>query len=262
MTERPIIFSGEMVRAILDGRKTKTRRPITHVKKILGGAVTEFQESDTPGYDFIMRDKRKCWNDLRKEDLLRRCPFGQVGDRLWVRETFCLEHQVERDDLPPFDDGRPIRWEFAGMESDPEGADMWVQPHYRATDPTPELAYEDSDGEPTVRWKPSIHMPRWASRITLEITEIRVERVQEITEKEAKAEGARKFTNLPPDPSLYPYGNEPRWSMEEPKSVRECLGSARYAFANLWERLYAKKGLGWYANPWVWVLTFRRVEGC
>ena len=147
------------------------------------------------------------------------------------------------------------------MESDPEGADRWLQPHYRATDPTPELAYEDSDGEPTVRWKPSIHMPRWASRITLEITDIRVERLQEITEKEAKAEGARKFTNLPPDPSLYPYGNEPRWSMEEPKSVRECLGSARYAFANLWERLYAKKGLGWYDNPWVWVLTFRRVEG-
>lgn len=231
---KSILFNDEMVRAILDGRKTKTRRPITHVKKILGGAVTEFQESDTPGYDFIMRDKRKCWNDLRKEDLLRRCPFSQVGDLLWVRETFCLEHQVEKDQPPPFGDSRPIRWEFAGMESDPEGADsMWLQPHYRATDPTPELAYEDSDGEPTVRWKPSIHMPQWASRITLEITEIRVERVQEITEEEAISEG------FFPDDGV----------------------SEVYCFSEAWDSLYAKKGLGWNDNPWVWVLTFRRVEG-
>ena len=249
MTERPIIFSGEMVRAILDGRKTKTRRPITHVKKILGGAVTEFQESDTPGYDFIMRDKRKCWNDLRKEDLLRRCPFGQVGDRLWVREAFCLEHQVEAGQPPPFDDGRPICWEFAGMESDPDDPDsMWSQPHYRATDPTPELAYEDSDGEPTVRWKPSIHMPRWASRITLEITDIRVERLQEITEEEAKAEGVL--------PCPHPLSKD--------DECLDCYDAGEYAcaFLNLWNRLYAKQRLGVDANPWVWVLTFRRVEGC
>ena len=257
MTDRPIIFSGEMVRAILEGRKTQTRRPVirygnSSVKRVLGPTKDGF-------FDFIFPEERGSSKDGIGH--LVKCPFGQVGDRLWVRETFCLEHQVERDDLPPFDDGRPIRWEYEGAECDPEGADTWLQPHYRATDPPPELAYEDSDGEPTVRWKPSIHMPRWASRITLEITEIRVERLQEITEEGARAEGARKFTNLPPDPSLYPYGNEPRWSMEEPKSVRECLGSARYAFANLWERLYAKKGLGWYANPWVWVITFRRVEG-
>ena len=119
------------------------------------------------------------------------------------------------------------------MESDKEGADMWVQPHYRATDPTPELAYEDTDGEPTVRWKPSLHMPRWASRITLEITDVRVERVQEITEKEAKAEG-----------------------------VLPCDGmTAVYWFSEAWDSLYAKKGLGWNDNPWVWVITFRRVKG-
>ena len=237
---RPILFTDEMVRAVLDGRKVQTRRPLKPQPEKL--IFDEMTASLLPP--------------------LSDCPFGQVGDRLWVRETFCLEHQVEKDQLPPFDDSRPIRWEYEGMESDPEGADRWIQPHYRATDPTPELAYGDSDGEPTVRWKPSIHMPRWASRITLEITEIRIERLQEITEEDVRAEGARKFTNLPPDPSLYPYGNEPRWSMEDPRSTRECLGSGRYAFANLWERLYAKKGLGWYANPWVWVIGFRRVEGC
>ena len=224
---KPMLFSGEMVRAILDGRKTQTRRPLKPQPRIL----------PFPFDDEVIVHLLPPSSD---------CPFGQVGDRLWVRETFCLEYQVESDQKPPFTDGRPIRWEFAGMESDPEGADsIWIQPHYRATDPTPELAYEDSGGEPTVRWKPSIHMPRWASRITLEITDIRIERLQEITEEEAEAEG-----------------REPRWSMEEPKSVRECLGSARYAFANLWESLYEKKGLGWYANPWVWVIGFRRVEEC
>ena len=121
------------------------------------------------------------------------------------------------------------------MESDPEGADsMWLQPHYRATDPTPDLAYEDSDGEPTVRWKPSIHMPRWASRITLEITDIWVERVQEITEEEAISEG------FFPDDGV----------------------SEVYCFSEAWDSLYAKKGLGVDDNPWVWVLTFRRVESC
>ena len=209
---KSLLLTDEMVRAILDGRKTRTRRPVKpQPEEIIFEGMTA---SLLPP--------------------LSDCPLGQGGDRLWVRETFCLEHQVESDQPPPFTDGRPIRWEFAGMESDPEGADsMWLQPHYRATDPTPELAYEDSDGEPTVRWKSSIHMPRWASRITLEITEIRVERVQEITEEEAISEG------FFPDDGV----------------------SEVYCFSEAWDSLYAKKGLGWYANPWVWVLTFRRVEG-
>ena len=229
MTDRPIIFSGEMVRAILEGRKTQTRRPVirygnSSVKRVLGPTKDGF-------FDFILPEERGSSKDGIGH--LVKCPFGQVGDRLWVRETFCLEHQVERDDLPPFDDGRPIRWEYEGAECDPEGADTWIQPHYKSTDPTPELCYEDTDGEPTVRWKPSIHMPRWASRITLEITEIRVERVQEITEEEAISEG------FFPDDGV----------------------SEVYCFSEAWDSLYAKKGLGWYANPWVWVLTFRRVEG-
>ena len=203
---KSILFNDEMVRAILDGRKTKTRRPLK------------------PQPD-----------EGRKGSFS--CPFGQVGDRLWVRETWYPAFSRAESD-----NGCVYKADYGAR---PDLAKEWVP-----------CSSRKGGG-----WKPSIHMPRWASRITLEITDIRIERLQEITEEDAKAEAARKFTNLPPDPSPYPYGNEPRWSMEDPRSTRECMGSARYTSANLWERLYAKKGLGWYANPWVWVLTFRRVGG-
>ena len=237
-----IKFNDDMVRAILEGRKTQTRRPLKPQPEINGDRINfSFRKGAShlnlpfPCSDYSL--------------VIRECPFGKVGDLLWARETFCLEHQVEEDQPPPFDDSRPIRWEFAGMESDPEGADMWVQPHYRATDPTPELSYEDSGGEPTVRWKPSIHMPRWASRITLEITDIRIERVQEITEHEAIKEGVLDHR----------FNGYESISEEE---IRDLLnGSPKYAFRCLWDSLYVKKGLGWYANPWVWVIGFRRVEG-
>ncbi len=215
---KSILFTDEMVRAVIDGRKTQTRRPLKPQPKILPFPFDE---------EVI----------VHLLPPLSDCPFGQVGDRLWVRETFCLEHQVEKDQLPPFDDRRPIRWEYEGMESDPEGADRWLQPHYRATDPTPELAYEDTDGEPTVRWKPSIHMPRWASRITLEITDIRIERLQEITEEDTIAEGVL--------PCPHP--------LSEVDECMDCyLDAEMYAcsFLNLWNRLYAKKGLGIDVNPW------------
>ena len=224
---KSILFTDEMVRSTLAGLKTKIRKPVKPQPdddaKIMIGEM-----GSSKGVAFI-GDSTSGGHVTRIVS-----PYGQVGDRLWVRETFCLEHQVEKDQLPPFDDRRPIRWEYEGMESDPEGADRWIQPHYRATDPTPQLAYEDSDGEPTVRWKPSIHMPRWASRITLEITDIRVERVQEITEEEAISEG------FFPDDGV----------------------SEVYCFSEAWDSLYAKKGLGVDDNPWVWVLTFRRVESC
>ncbi len=233
---KPILFSDEMVRSILDGRKTQTRRPVKPQPKTL-----------------ICDNEEKTIVSIIPPS--SECPFGQVGDRLWVKETFCLENQVEGDQPPPFNDGRPTLYLMDSIECAKEDAEIWIQPHYRATDPTPELSYEDTDGEPTVKWKPSIHMPRWASRITLEIVDVRIERVQEITEEEAIEEGAREFPDLP---SIYPYNQDPRWSMEDPKTTLACLGSPRWAFANLWEKMYANKGFGWYENPWVWVITFRR----
>jgi len=128
--EHPIIFSGEMVRAILAGRKTQTRRVIRRTH---------------PGH--LSRPA---------------CPFGSPGDKLWVRETFCIESNLETapEYEPPFDDGRPVR----RVDDEGEGS-YWQQCHYRATDPTPEM--DIGTGEPGVRWSPPIYMPRWASRITL-----------------------------------------------------------------------------------------------
>ncbi len=238
---KSILFTDEMVRSTLSGLKTQTRRPLKPQPdddaKIMIGEM-----GSSKGVAYI-------GNSMSGGHVTRIVsPYGQVGDRLWVRETFCLEHQVEGDQPPPFNDGRPILYLRDGIECAKEDAEIWIQPHYRATDPTPELSYYGSEEEPTVRWKSSIHMPRWASRITLEITEIRVERVQEITEKEAKAEGVL--------PCPHPLSKDD-----------ECLdcyldaGEYTCSFLHLWDHLYAKNGLGVDANPWVWVIGFRRVGG-
>lgn len=185
--ERPILFSGEMIRAILDGRKTQTRRVATSINPALleSGASPE------------------------QIAAAARCPYGQPGDRLWVRET----------------------WAWPGEEeviyrADPASAEMverWRRnPHY-----------------PQVRWRPSIHMPRWASRIALEIAEVRVQRLMEISETDALAEG-------------YPHAD----TYDEVND----FGEPRVWFADLWDRINAPSGYGWDANPWAWVLTFRRCE--
>lgn len=170
--ERPILFSGEMVRAILDGRKTQTRRVMKHQN----GAHLAFQK----------------------------CPHGNPGDCLWVRESFRLSVPAHEGQT-----GYPI---------------------YRAN-------FKD---DPILGiWKPSIHMPRWASRITLEITGVRVERVRDISEEDAKAEG------WPRDQELFPTVN--------------TSYKANLWFERLWDSINAERGFGWDVNPWVWVLEFKRV---
>ena len=198
---KSILFNDEMVRAILSGRKTQTRRPITPQPdddaKIMIGEV-----GSSKGVAYI-GDSTSGGHVTRVVS-----PFGKVGDRLWVREAFTLTVPDEK-------------------------------PMYRAT-------WKNPAG---IKWKPSIHMPRWASRITLEITDIRIEQVQEITEHEAIKEGVLDHR----------FNGYESISEEE---IRELLnGSPKVAFRCLWDSLYEKKGLGWNANPWVWVLTFRRVEG-
>jgi hypothetical protein len=202
--ERPILFSGPMVRAILEGRKTQTRRI---VKLGFGGS---FGRSDTPGYDWTFRGSRRgcvhgdgsgCWQDLRHEQLLKLCPYGRIGDRLWVREHCAIQQ------------GNRVS-----------------NPHYFAEGPMPSL--DDRHDAGLLKSKPSIHMPRWASRISLEITGVRVERLNEITLSDVAAEG------VPPN-------NEAGWDSVE-------------SFRSLWESI---NGAGsWAANPWVWVVEFRRLE--
>jgi hypothetical protein len=170
-------MSAPMVHALLDERKTQTRRTITSVLGRGFGKVTEFHPTKTPGYDWIMRNPSHLWNDLRHDDLLARCPFGGVGDRLWVRETWapCTVDgpvdDVEDADAVMFDADKAALL-FTGKEGE-----------------TSFFRRLDSYAWTPHRWRPSIHMPRWASRLTLEVTEVRVQRLQDISEADAVAEG-------------------------------------------------------------------------
>lgn len=196
MKERPILFSAPMVRAILDGRKTQTRRIVKPQPDFLGSMddPTTPWKTLAPGlHEFIV------------------CPYGKPGDRLWVRET----HAPQPDCM--------MAW------------DNWMLLH--RTGPKPIIHYAADGGDPWVdRWRPSIHMPRWASRITLEVIGVRVERLKTIRTKDAQAEGV--FV---------------------PSMQYAALGehSHRFAFGSFWEQI---NGSGsWDANPWVWVIEFRTV---
>lgn len=195
--------------------------------------------TSTKGYDWCFRDRRALWNDVSHARLLELCPHGVTGDRLWVRERWCLANP----EFYPLDN--------QAMDGRPRGP-LWP-------DGSPQVAYyaaTDSDVEGSSGrspWKPNIHMPRWASRIMLEVTGVRVERLQSISNDDAIAEGARRFADIP-DPN--PYGRGNRWSMESPTSTDQCLGSPQSAFGNLWIKFNGQES--WDVNPWVWVVEFRR----
>jgi hypothetical protein len=208
MKERPILFSGAMVRALLAGTKTQTRRA---AKLTANGHVKE------PG-------GRRCWHPADPDASLA-CPYGQPGDRLWVRETW---------QGPLIDDD---------ATENPHDIESPKYCFYKA-DGGPAPEYEDSDGDLHCRWRPSIHMPRWASRITLEITDVRVERLQDISEADAQAEG------------LY-LDTAGRWTTySATEAAREHLSPVQ-AYRDLWEQI---NGPGsWDVNPWVWVVEFNRL---
>ncbi|HCI6403488.1 TPA: hypothetical protein NPO96_003402 [Klebsiella variicola subsp. variicola] len=202
MTERGMIFNSEMVCAILDGRKTQTRRPI----KWKQTRFTEIGErEDGSKWPWSEDAEHAC-------DFWHPCPFGAVGDRIWVRET------------------------WARYNIDQNSHDI----AYRATTP--------ADWPEEGRWRPSIHMPRWASRILLEITNVGVQRLQDISSGDAVREGICQL----------------------PASGRYCLSpgdqyfggashSAKEVYSWLWSSIYGEES--WKANPWVWVIEFKRVEG-
>lgn len=206
--ERPILFSGAMVRAILEGRKTVTRRVVkpqpANDWRFTGGygrITSKHPHKDKFGV-FIRRGEH---TDFTEVDIIP-CPYGQPGDHLWVRETCFIN-----------------------------GPSKGSEVIYKA-DPLPNWEGEETD----IRWRPSIHMPRWASRIQLEITSVRVERLQDISEEQAKAEGAT-------------------CELAEIDSVR--LGAAstyRAGFQRLWQSINGPES--WDANPWVWVVEFRRIN--
>jgi len=242
--ERPILFSSPMVRAILEGRKTVTRRALNAQSlKNIGYGVQLGECHELPSEGPLHPNSIGYYTDF--------CPFGQPGDRLWVRETWYCDHfEVQKGPyLQPAD--------MHDLDQSREDGELV----YAADGLAP---YEQD--QPT--WKPSIHMPRWASRILLEITAVRVERLQDIGEDQAKAEGCF-FTDYGQQcahggtgwkdigicPAVVGHRQRTGWAWDKTTSHEECLGSPRWAFANLWNAT----GGDWDANPWVWVVEFKRV---
>ena len=225
MKERPILFSAPMVRAILTDHKTITRREIVRLGGF--GKITEFGRSDTPGYDWHFRDSAMRWHDLSHTQLMKACPYGEVGDRLWVRETWRGVVEISHPDAP-------VKYGVARYVPD--------QQHCRRVE---YAATQAHDGEP---WRPNIHMPRWACRILLEITGVRVERLQDISEADCWAEGIEEVDGSLDDMKI----------IELAKRMGRCVDDAAPTFAALWESI---GGAGsWDANPWVWVIEFRRIK--
>lgn len=242
--ERPILFSGPMVRAILDGRKTVTRRVMN--PQPTGTAGKAWPDEDRWQWPSALARTMVDINEARSLG-----PHGSQGDRLWVRETWRY-HGWTEDGAPwikyAADDSIRLVGRIPDEWSD-RLADIWAD--------LSDDANMAIDGRAADRkWRPSIFLPRWASRITLEVVSVRVERLQEITEEDAIAEGAQRFDNLP---STHPYGQDARWSMEAPTATDQCLGSARMAFANLWNKLNASRA-PWLNDPWVWRVEFRVVQ--
>lgn len=232
--EKGLIFNSEMVRAILDGRKTQTRRPI----KWKQTRFTEIGErEDGSKWPWSEDAEHAC-------DFWHPCPFGAVGDRIWVRETWgVVSHELDEDGrIRPWTPDRPA----TVIHEMPFGNGYYSGHAIYAADG--DFTWGDDDGYEDGRscWKPSIHMPRAASRILLEITDVRVERLNAISEEDARAEGII-------DGGCLNCG-EP-----EPCGCANPEPDATDAFAYLWQSIYGQES--WNANPWVWVIEFKRVEG-
>ncbi len=207
--ERPILFTGDMVRAVLDGGKTQTRR-------VLKGDFMHQPKGSIDAKWYFRGPKMACWDSYETdvEMIARHNPYGQPGDRFWVRESHAPRADCgcvwDRSKAEAFNRMQPGELCYA---ADQKGTD-WVE-----------------------RWRPGIHMFRWASRITLEITSVRVERLKDISESDALAEGCKP--NYLPNRA---YEDQPY----------------RSGFVSLWQGI---NGHGsWALNPWVWVIEFKRIK--
>ena len=221
--ERPILFSAPMVRAILDGRKTVTRRAVKGFQ--IPTEDTAIPVGDRQRWSAIgQRDPRyglcvfgsteqECAKELEE---YAPCPYGRRGDRLWVRETW-------------------------GLQVRNYGGGTGEHIVYRAANPDAIYCKSAEGQEYPVKWKPSIHMHRHSSRILLEITDVRVERLQDISGDQAEAEGV--------DAAMC------QQFLETSPSRHQCKEAVIHGFAGLWQ----STGGDWNANPWVWVVEFKRV---
>ena len=250
MKERPILMSAPTVRAILAGTKTQTRRVVKEPSWALPGSLHLFNER--PWADDPLRGDRDV-----------ACPYGQPGDQLYVRETWADEHPLAIQDGRYSQPGRagipgppPVHYRTI-YRADGEPRQIWrnadqSHPYFTASGPARQIDADyptvcsnyTRDGK-GIHWRPSIHMPRWASRILLEVTAVRVEQLQDISEADAIAEGIEHW-----DAS----GNNEWADYSDPAGLPL---SARESYRTLWEQI---NGPGsWDTNPWVWVVEFKRV---
>ena len=228
MRERPILFSGPMVRAILSGKKSQTRRvvkPQPEGDPDGFGAPTEVgnyhpTKVDRHGEEYPGDEAFGCWTP--DGDQAWRCPYGAPGDRLWVRETWA-------HDSPS---GHPCEDHLCGQPD---------HIYYKATETHPEMFVVGA-------WRRSIHMPRWASRLTLEVTDVRAERLQEITTHDCFAEGLECEQCGYTINDYVGYGDH---------HLCPIPGHIEDQFRVLWDSL--NKRTPWESNPWVWVITFERM---
>lgn len=224
--DRPILFSGEMVRAILAGRKTVTRRVVKPQPELRAR-----RRGDGPGgwWWKTAHVEMNNWTDPTKfaAEVAKECPYGQPGDRLWVRETWAdtngesgpmISYKAGGDRFL-VDESYPVEYSrYPGCDFA-----MWCGDLRRGC-----------EGH---AWRPPLSMPRWASRLTLEVTGVRVERVQEISAQDCFSEGISVGAIGP---------------------TREACDRVRIdAFREIWDSLNAKRGFGWDKNPWVWVVEFK-----
>ena len=226
MNYHPILFNGEMVRAILAGTKTQTRRPITRLKGF--GKITELHVSTTPGYDWAFRDSRQLWNEITNADMLAAGPLGGPGGRLWVRERqrviVCYIGNDGSFEIR-------VRYEADGAESD------WLPWPLRLK------------GQPVVDKCLSMGGYRESSRTTLLVKRTWIEQVRDISEEDAIAEGLIVYEGGPLSP-LYDHTHRDDLGFDCPV---KC-------FHDLWDSIYAKRGLGWKENPWVAACEFSLIE--
>jgi hypothetical protein len=244
--ERPILFSGEMVRALLDGRKTVTRRivkpqPPAGCEYTINGAGDHalcFAAGTAASASPVCVPPTGTSADHRL-----RCPYGQPGDRLWVRETWAAHWMY--DDVPP-------TRARSGLDDDNQ---------FFAAGPS-EHGTHGAPPECRGRWRPSIHMPRWASRLSLRVTGVRVERLQDISEDDARAEGVAPFGERYESISLdqrivgCPGGQVCRVPCG---CFRAGDAPYRASFACLWDEINGDRAL-WSSNPWVWAVSFEVVR--
>lgn len=252
-TARPILMSAPMVRSTLEGIKTQTRRLVKPQPDMFETA---------PGVPCEVR----AWHDENGVRIWKgsgwrgqgtgtgvitnqRCPFGKPGDLAWVRETFLPDPPADHSSWEDEGIATYVSWSGCGgaLGDIPQALRTPSHVLYRATWKT----------EHKWQWRPAIHMPRWASRLTLELTDVRVERLQDISEEDAKAEGLKAITKDGgrtikygiPDNDGYPGNDDHGWDW------REWCVDPRRAYFTLWDKINGDSAH--LANPWVWVLTFK-----